>query len=107
MSKNTSFSSRGVSPEFDSRFGQLTQGALFGLDRIRIRGTLRHLFAPNVMEAYLNASRVLIKDFASFTQSITQKVKKSAPEAENSDSRLIRLDGAVHPPNRVFNGLNN
>ena len=34
-----------------------------GFDRLRLRGTLRHLFQPTVMEAYLNACRVLIKDF--------------------------------------------
>jgi hypothetical protein len=30
---------------------------------LRLRGTLRQLYCPQVREAYLNACRVLIKDF--------------------------------------------
>lgn len=43
------------------------------------------------MEAYLNASRVLIKDFASFTQSITQKVKNSALDLAAKNGRPYRF----------------
>jgi len=38
-------------------------------------GPLRHLFQPAVMEAYLNACGVLIKDFGAFTQKITNQCR--------------------------------
>jgi len=43
-------------------------GVLSGFDRLRLCGTLRHLFQPTVMEAYLNACRILIKDFGTFAK---------------------------------------
>jgi hypothetical protein len=40
-----------------------------------LRGTLRHLFQPSVMEAYLNACGVLIKDFGAFAQKLSAQVR--------------------------------
>jgi hypothetical protein len=92
MTEDTSYSSREVSKDFVDQFGSDTQGALFGLDRIRIRGTLRHLYCADVMEAYLNACRVLIKDFSNFTQGITKDVKNSVIAlAEKTQRPLIHL----------------
>ena len=53
-------------------------GVLSGFDRLRLRGTLRHLFQPTVMEAYLNACRILIKDFGTFAQGLTARIKAAA-----------------------------
>ena len=49
-----------------------------GFDRLRLRGTLRHLFLPTVMEACLNAGRILIKDFGAFAQGLTARIKTAA-----------------------------
>jgi hypothetical protein len=56
--KKTTTPATGVSVEFLNRFGDKILGTLSGFDRLRLRGTLRHLFQPSVMEAYLNACGV-------------------------------------------------
>lgn len=53
-------------------------GFLSGFDRIRLRGTLRQLYGPHVMEAYLNACRILIKDFGQLVEKTTKAVKETA-----------------------------
>lgn len=53
-------------------------GVLEGFDRLRFRGTLRALYQPTVMEAYLNASRVLIKDFGRMAHGLAQQIKERA-----------------------------
>jgi len=78
MQKTTSPTTPGVWPAFLNKFGAFIQGTLCGWDRLRLRGTLRHLFQPTVMEAYLNACRVLIKDFGQLAESLTLKVKAAA-----------------------------
>ncbi len=67
----------GGSNEFLTRFGDRVLGILSGFDRLRLRGTLRHLFRPAVMEAYLNACGVLIKDFGAFSQKITNQCRSA------------------------------
>lgn len=67
-----------VSPAFSTKYQPLIQGTLQGFDRLRLRGTLRHLFCPRVMEAYLSVCRVLIKDFGDFAAGLTQKIKQAA-----------------------------
>lgn len=63
---------------FQHKFGTAIQGTISGLDRLRLRGTLRALFQPTVMAAYLNACGVLIKDFGSFAEGITRRLKAAA-----------------------------
>lgn len=78
MNSQTSPTVTSVPPAFVNRFGHALTGVLSGFDRLRLRGTLRHLFQPTVMEAYLNACRVLIKDFGDFAQSLTARIKAAA-----------------------------
>ncbi len=65
-------------------------GVLSGFDRLRLRGTLRHLFQPTVMEAYLNACRVLIKDFGTFSQGLTARIKAAAYAQAEQAGRPFR-----------------
>jgi hypothetical protein len=90
MNEQTSPTVAGVPPTFLNRFGNSVTGVLSGFDRLRLRGTLRHLFQPTVMEAYLNACRVLIKDFRSFSQKLTERVKDAAREAAEKAGRPFR-----------------
>src|SRR6185312_444661 len=53
-------------------------GFLSGFDRLRLRGTLRQLYCPRVMEAYLNACHILIKDFGQLVERTTAAVKEKA-----------------------------
>jgi hypothetical protein len=53
-------------------------GVLSGFDRLRLRGTLRQLYCPRVMESYLSACHILIKDFGRLVEQTTKAVKEKA-----------------------------
>ena len=90
MNEQTSPTVAGVPPAFINRFGNSITGVLSGFDRLRLRGTLRHLFQPTVMEAYLNACRVLIKDFGTFAQGLTARIKAAAYAQAEQAGRPFR-----------------
>src|ERR1039458_2060358 len=90
MNTQTSPTVSGVPPAFLNRFGDSMTGVLSGFDRLRLRGTLRHLFQPTVMEAYLNACRVLIKDFGTFAQGLTARLKAAAYASAEQAGRPFR-----------------
>ena len=90
MKSQTSPDVAGVPPAFLNRCGDSITGVLSGFDRLRLRGTLRHLFQPTVMEAYLNACRVLIKDFGTFAQGLTARIKAAAYAAAEQVGRPFR-----------------
>ena len=80
-----------VPPAFLARCGGALTGVLSGFDRLRLRGTLRHLFQPTVMEAYLNACRVLIKDFEPFAKRLTARIKAAAYATAEQAGRPFRF----------------
>jgi hypothetical protein len=90
MNQQTLSNGAGVPPVFLNRFGASMTGVLSGFDRLRLRGTLRHLFQPTVMEAYLNACRVLIKNFGDFAQGLTTRLKSAAYAAAEEAGRPFR-----------------
>lgn len=90
MNPQTASIVTGVPPAFLNRFGASITGVLSGFDRLRLRGTLRHLFQPTVMEAYLNACRVLIKDFGPFAQGLTARIKAAAYASAEHAGRPFR-----------------
>jgi hypothetical protein len=90
MNTQTSSVDAGVPPAFLNRFGSSIIGVLSGFDRLRLRGTLRHLFQPTVMEAYLNACRVLIKDFKSLAEDLTGRIKAAAYDSAQKAGRPFR-----------------
>lgn len=65
---------------------QLT-GILRGFDRVRIRGTLRSLYHPKVMEAYLQVKQLLWKDFKAFATDLTGRIKLAAIKLAESRGR--------------------
>ena len=52
----------------------LVFGVLSGFDRPRFRGTLRWLAYTNGMQWFLNSSGVLLKEFKTYVQGVTDKV---------------------------------
>jgi hypothetical protein len=68
----------GASNAFVPKHASCIQGVLCGFDRLRLRGTLRQLYGPQVMEAYLNACHILIKDFGPLVERTTKAVKDKA-----------------------------
>ena len=81
MQSQTASIPHGVPESFYSKFGHHVTAILSGFDRIGFRGTLRMLFEPPIMERYLGYCGVLIKDFKSFAESTTAKVKAAAYKA--------------------------
>ena len=78
MKNQTPTPAHGVPDAFLNKFGQHITAVLSGFDRVRFRATLRLLFVPRGMEAYLNACHVLIKDFKTFAEATTAKIKAAA-----------------------------
>src|SRR5260221_12773923 len=68
----------GLAMEFVNRFGQHVTGFFSGFDRVRFRATLRTLLCPNRPEVYLNYCKVLIKNFKSFAQDLSERLKNLA-----------------------------
>src|SRR5467141_1589350 len=81
MQNQTAPAPHGVPESFYSKFDQQITAVLSGFDRIRFRGTLRMLYQPGIMEQYLGYCGVLIKNFKSFAESTTAKVKAAAYRA--------------------------
>jgi hypothetical protein len=77
----------GVPESFINRFGKKITAILSGLDRVRLRGTLRLLFQAAAMERYLSSCGVLIKEFKSFAEGVTARVKAVAYEAASRAGR--------------------
>jgi hypothetical protein len=81
----------GVPDAFVSKFGALCKGALCGWDRLRLRGTLRSLCYPKGMRSYLSTLGVHLKDFKTFAQELTEKVRQRAIEETKAAGRPYRF----------------
>ncbi len=93
MKTNTLAAQDGVPQSFLTKFGQHVTAILCGFDRLRFRATQRLLFQPNSMEAYLATCKVLIKNFKTFAEGITQRVKAAAYQAAAKAQRPVRYLG--------------
>ena len=76
-----------ASNSFTQKHSASVLGVLRGFDRLRLRGTLRQLYCPRVMEAYLSACHILIKDFAQLVERTTLAVKEKAKELAQKSCR--------------------
>jgi hypothetical protein len=76
-----------VPVEFSNKFGSFIKAVLGGFDRLRLCGTLRPLFTPEWMYAYLCAAKVLLKDFGKHAQALTERVCQSARGAAERAGR--------------------
>jgi hypothetical protein len=75
-----------VPKSFMDQFGSLIKCALGGWDRLRFHASLRPLFSPQWMRAYLCAAKVRLVDFAQHAHSLTdrllQETQKQAAAAQ-------------------------
>jgi hypothetical protein len=76
-----------VPAEFTTKFGGVIHAVLAGFDRLRLCGSLRPLFTPNWMYAYLCAAKVLLRDFAEHAQALTDEVCQAARQAAERAGR--------------------
>jgi hypothetical protein len=80
----------GVPEAFLRKFGDRITGCVSGFDRLRFRGTLRLLYKPNSMEAYLATCGVLIKHFKGFAEGVTRRIKALAFKATEQQGRPVQ-----------------
>ncbi len=69
--------SRGVQ-EFLARHEKDVTGVVHGFDRIRLQGSLRALYQPEIMSAYLQHADVMWKDFKTYVRGVTGRIRTAA-----------------------------
>ena len=79
---------------FIAKYAQKISGFLEGFDRLRLRGTLRSLYCPTVLEAYLCAQHVKFKDFGQFVERTTHRVKAAAEALAEKLARPVVYVGS-------------
>jgi len=62
-------------------------GVLSGFDRLRLRGTLRSLYQPNVLLRYLYLCQVLLKGFKTYSMALTARILQRAEHLARSAKR--------------------
>ena len=76
--------------EFTATYTDQIAGILSGFDRLVFRGTLRQIAYPFGLQGYLWANQVLLKDFGTHAQKISEVVKTAAVETITSAGRPMR-----------------
>jgi hypothetical protein len=89
MKTNTSLLSDSAD-SFVSKFAGQISGVLHGFDRLRLRGTLRSLYAHKVMEAYLSVQHVLIKDFGRYVEKTSAAIRAATHAFAESWGRPVQ-----------------
>jgi hypothetical protein len=80
---------------FIQQYADRITGVLSGFDRMRFRGTLRLLAHTEGMRLFLNRSHVLLKDFSSYVQGMTQRVRTATERLVKAAGRpLLYLDSS-------------
>jgi hypothetical protein len=64
--------------EFIARHREEITGVLSGFDRLVFRGTLRSLAHLNGMQTYLAMNKVLLKDFGTHVQQVSEELKQAS-----------------------------
>ena len=64
-------------------------GVLHGFDRLRLAGTLRSLYHPDVMQYYLRRAGVLWKNFKTFATGLTERIRQSAVQLTQTHQRPV------------------
>jgi hypothetical protein len=64
-------------------------GVLSGFDRLRLMASLRPLYQPSFMLSYLSCVSVLLKDFAAFAASWTERVRNAAHQLAQAAGRPL------------------
>ena len=80
--------SRGVQ-EFLARHEKDVTGVVHGFDRIRLQGSLRALYQPEIMSAYLQRAGVLCKDFKTYVCGVTGRIRTAAETIAREAGRRV------------------
>lgn len=76
--------------KFISKYEPQIAGVLTGFDRLVFRGSLRKICFVEGMKSYLWAQQVLLKDFGSHVQQITDRVKQAALHCMQACGRPVQ-----------------
>jgi hypothetical protein len=74
---------------FMTRYQDRIAGILAGFDRMLFRGTLRSISYPKGAEIWLSSRHVLLKDFATYAQELTERVKAHATQVAAEARRPV------------------
>lgn len=74
---------------FIQRFADKITGVLSGFDRLVLRGSLRYLRYPGGMMRLLWKRQVLLKEFGSYAQGVTEQLKRASCQAAEQHKRPI------------------
>jgi hypothetical protein len=80
---------RGVE-EFLARHGDKVTGVISGFDRLRLQGTLRALYVPEIFQEYLWRAQVLCKDFKPHVTAVTERICASAAAVAREAGLAVR-----------------
>ena len=75
---------------FIQKHAAVVMGVLSGFDRLVLRGRLPRLCRAAVMERYLWANRVLLKDFGKHVERVSEKLKQATAAAAQAQRRPVR-----------------
>ena len=64
-------------------------GVLSGFDRLRFRGTLRWLAYTAGMRSFLSCLGVLLKDFKTYVQGVTDQIRDAAEQVARAEGRRV------------------
>jgi len=75
--------------QFVARHREKVIGVLSGLDRILVRGTLRHLAYTAGMMSFLNYRRILLKHFAPWAEGISERIRADSAQIAQAAGRPV------------------
>ena len=75
---------------FTAKYSEKIQGILSGFDRLIFRGSLRKIGYPAGLNTHLSANHVLLKDFGSHANEISERVKTAALRCVHESGRPIQ-----------------
>jgi hypothetical protein len=79
--------SNNVTCPFVAKHASDVIGVLSGFDRLRLRGTLRSLYQPNVLLRYLFVCQVLLKGFRNYSINLTRRILEGAEHMAHTTHR--------------------
>jgi hypothetical protein len=74
---------------FMTRYQDRIAGILTGFDRMLFRGTLRSISYPKGAQIWLSSRHVLLKDFATYAEDLTARIKAHATQVARDAQRPV------------------
>lgn len=79
---------------FVDRHKNRIAGSISGFDRMRFTGTLRWMAHVDGMEKFLNSQGVLLKNFGTYVEKISEQIKQYASGVAEAKGRPVEYDAS-------------